>query len=189
MYHSLFTPSPVEEHLGYFQTVAITNKATKNIHAQEFVQNWNTSKFLEFKNAKTECQDQVLTRHLDTLQNTLLTTQGDLVLVFICLCISSLPLSYVSSRRAGNAHPTIPSSVYHSHLKPTTVVGTPQGFKSTCLSNEVHSTLGIYFPHLNSIYHFQVLFSVLCCMNPYNNPVARFCSLVFTDEETKAERH
>ena len=32
MYHSLFTPSPVEERLAYFQIVAIINKATKNIH-------------------------------------------------------------------------------------------------------------------------------------------------------------
>ena len=56
MYHSLFTPSPVEERLAYFQIVAIINKATKNIHVQDFVQNWNT--FENFKMLRqTECQD------------------------------------------------------------------------------------------------------------------------------------
>ena len=32
MYHGLFTHSPTERHLGYFQVLAIWNKAATEIH-------------------------------------------------------------------------------------------------------------------------------------------------------------
>ena len=37
MYHSLFIHSPSEEHLGYFQVLAIVNKAVINNHVHVFV--------------------------------------------------------------------------------------------------------------------------------------------------------
>ena len=37
MYHSLFIYAPTEGHVGYFQVLAIINKATINIHLQVFV--------------------------------------------------------------------------------------------------------------------------------------------------------
>ena len=37
MYHSIFIHSPTEGHLGYFQVLAILNKAALKIHVQAFV--------------------------------------------------------------------------------------------------------------------------------------------------------
>ena len=36
MYHSLFIHSCIEDHHGYFQVIAIMNKAAINIHVQGF---------------------------------------------------------------------------------------------------------------------------------------------------------
>ena len=37
MYHSLFSHSPTESYLGYFQVSAVVNKASVNIHVRVFV--------------------------------------------------------------------------------------------------------------------------------------------------------
>lgn len=94
-------------------------KLLKTFTHKNLYRTGNTSKFLEFKNAKTNAKT-VLTRHLDTLQNTLLPPPK--VIWFLCLFACVLAASPCLCKLQGeqaSAHPTI-------HLLFTTLISSPQ---------------------------------------------------------------